>query len=63
MAAKLRGGFSVRYWTVVQHHRSTLAADADPEKFFIVDYDARMKTKRPGALEDGAGPFKSGGEP
>jgi hypothetical protein len=43
VAAKLRGEFGVRYWTVVQHHRSTRADNADPENIFVVDHDTRMK--------------------
>jgi hypothetical protein len=61
VAAKLRGGFRVRYWTVVQHQRDARTANA-PGNIFVVDHDAHMKKKRPGALEDGAGPFRSGVE-
>jgi hypothetical protein len=50
VAAKLRSGFGVRYWTVVQHHRSTRAADAIQKNFFVVDYETFMKTKSGPAL-------------
>jgi len=49
VAAKLRGEFAVRYWTVVQHQRDARTANASCN-IFIVDHDALMKKQSGPAL-------------